>query len=257
MKAYCINLDRRPDRLEYMTHQFSIQGMTAERIVAVDANLPEVADAAALVQPMLSGQRISVGAYGCFQSHRETWLKIVASGEAHGLVMEDDLFLADGFSAYLKDGWVPSDADIVRLETFLMRTHLDMSVDFPAGSRHLWRLRSMHLGAGCYIISAAAAQRLYDCTAAIRFPVDVVLFCETSELFAELITYQMVPAPAAQEQRLRRKSFDASWLATNIGDKSHSPSRHAESLLGRLGRRMIETLRAWRQRTQYVVVPFG
>lgn len=257
MKAYCINLDRRSDRLEYMTHQFSIQGMTVERIAAVDGTLPEVAAEAALVQPILRGQNISVGAYGCFQSHREAWRKIAASCEAHGIVMEDDLVLADGFSSYLKDGWVPPDADVVRLETFLMRTHLDMSVDFPAGSRHLLRLRSMHLGAGCYVISAAAAQRLYDCTAVIRYPVDVVLFCETSELFAELVTYQMVPAPAAQEQRLRRKSLDASWLATNIGDKSHSPSRHAESWLGRLRRRMVETLRAWRQRTRYVVVPFG
>jgi glycosyl transferase family 25 len=257
MKAYCINLDRRSDRLEYMAHQFNIQGMTAERIAAIDGTLPEVAAATALVQPILKGQNISVGAYGCFQSHREAWRKIAVSGEAHGIVMEDDLVLADGFSSYLKDCWVPSDADVVRLETFLMRTHLDMSVNLPAGSRNLWRLRSMHLGAGCYVISAAAAQRLYDCTAVIRYPVDVALFCETSEFFAELVTYQMVPAPAVQEQRLRRKSFDASWLATNIRDKSHNPSRHAETLLCRLRRRMIETLRAWRQRTRYAVVPFG
>ncbi len=91
MKAYCINLDRRIDRLEYMTQQFIAHGMTVERVTAVDGSLPEVAAAVATAKPMMSGEPISVGAYGCFQSHREAWRRIVASGEAHGLVMEDDL----------------------------------------------------------------------------------------------------------------------------------------------------------------------
>lgn len=36
MKAYCINLDRRPDRLEHMERQFERLGMAFERIAAVD-----------------------------------------------------------------------------------------------------------------------------------------------------------------------------------------------------------------------------
>lgn len=257
MKAYCINLDRRADRFEYMERQFSALGMTVERISAVDGSRAEVAAAASLTQPMTSGQPISLGAYGCFQSHREVWRRIVASGEPYGLVMEDDLLLAEGFSFYLDDDWIPLGTDIVRLETFLMRTHLDQAPKIPAGSRHLQRLRSMHLGAGCYVISAPAAQRLYASTTVIRDPVDVVLFSESSELFQELVTYQMVPAPAAQEQRLHRKSEAAGWLASNIADQTFMNSRHAENFSGRIRRRLTETLRALRQGTHYVLVSYG
>lgn len=257
MKAYCINLDRRTDRLLHMMRQFSQQGMDVERVAGIDGTLPEIAATASSVAPMASGQRMSFGAFGCFQSHREAWRRIGASGEAYGLVMEDDLSLADGFSVYLQDGWVPSDADLVRLETFLTRTHVDASSRLSAGSRRLQRLRSTHIGAGCYVLNAATARRLYDYTTEIRDPVDVVLFSDASELFAELVTYQMVPAPAAQEQRLRKESGAPDRLTTNIGERLPGQSRQVETLLRRLKRRLVESIRARRIGTRYVVIPFG
>ena len=116
MKAYCINLDRRPDRLDHMTGQFGRHGMPFERIPAVDCQRPEVAAEATKCLPTSLGPRISAAAYACFQSHREAWRRLVASGESHGLILEDDLLLADGIAEYLGDGWVPPDADLVRLE---------------------------------------------------------------------------------------------------------------------------------------------
>ena len=261
MKAYCINLDRRTDRLQYMTQQFSHLGMMVERVPAIDGSLPEVAAEAALAQPTELGLRISVGAYACFQSHREVWRKIAASGETHGLVMEDDLVLAEGFSTYLQDAWVPPGADVVRLETFLTRAHLDVLPKVRAGSRYLQRLRSTHIGAGCYVLSAAAAQRLHECTTVIRNPIDVVLFSDSSELFSELAIYQMVPAPAAQQHRLHREAGTANWLTSNIVERFESevPAEAArrETALGRAKRRLVESVRARRKGTRYIVVPFG
>ena len=261
MKAYCINLDRRTDRLQYMMQQFSHQGMMVERVPATDGTQSGIAAAAALAQPTALGLRISVGAYACFQSHREVWRKIAVSGERHGLVMEDDLVLAEGFSAYLKDGWVPPDADVVRLETFLTRAHFDALPGLRAGSRYLQRQRSTHIGAGCYVLSAPAAQHLYDSTTVIRDPIDVVLFSETSELFSELAIYQMFPAPAAQQHRLHREAGTANWLTSNIVERFEAEvpayAARRETVLGRVKRRMVETVRAWRQGTRYIVVPFG
>jgi glycosyl transferase family 25 len=261
MKAYCINLDRGADRLQHMAQQFHLQGMTFERIAAIDGTRPEIAAEAARVLPTALGPRISVAAYGCFQSHRQAWSRLLASGEPHGLVSEDDLVLAEGFSAYLKDDWVPPDADLVRLETFQTRTHVDARHDHAVGSRQLRRLRSSHLGAGCYVLSAKAAQRLHECTAVIRDPVDVVLFSETSDLFADLVTYQMIPAPAVQGKRHGPETGTASWSVSNIQERfdgeAPADALRAETSLGRVKRRLVEYLRARRLGTHYIVVPFG
>ena len=90
MKAYCINLDRRPDRLEHMVQQFAARGMSFERVAAVDARDPAVAEAALRCGIGMTGKRMSAAAFATFQSHREVWRRVLASGEAHAMVFEDD-----------------------------------------------------------------------------------------------------------------------------------------------------------------------
>jgi glycosyl transferase, family 25 len=261
MKAYCINLDRSADRLEHMTQQFDRLGITFERVAGVDGDHPDVAAEAAQALPTALGPRISAHAYACFQSHRKAWGQLVASGESYGLVLEDDLLLAEGFSDYLKEGWVPSDADLVRLETFRTRTHLDANPCYAVGLRQMFRLRSSHLGAGCYILSARVALRLLKQTEVVRDAVDEVLFSETSELFSDLVIYQMVPAPAVQAKRLRPEKTGEGWLASNILERFESDvpehAIRAETSVQRLKRRLSETIRAVRRKTRYIVVPFG
>ena len=261
MKAYCINLDRRPDRLDHMMGQFGRHGMPFERIPAVDCQRPEVAAEATKCLPTSLGPRISAAAYACFQSHREAWRRLVASGESHGLILEDDLLLADGIAEYLGDGWVPPDADLVRLETFGTRLHVDAAPMHRVGSRQLRRLRSSHLGAACYVIASPAARRLFEATALIREPVDVVLFSERSAFFDRLVTYQMVPAPAVQGKRPASDAREADWSATSITERFEPdmplPAQPAETPLLRLTRRVAEALEAHRHGTRYIVIPHG
>lgn len=261
MKAYCINLDRRPDRLDHMKVQFDRQGIVFERVPAVDGQLHEVAAEAAKCPPTADGPRMSAATYACFQSHREVWRRLVRSGDTHALVIEDDLVFAEGFAAYLSNDWIPPDADLIRLETVGRKMHLDSGKFLMAGSRQLRRLRSSHLGAGCYIIGCNAARTLLEETTIVSDAVDLVLFCDRYPMFRRLVTYQMIPAPAVQGSISLSGMGEALWAKTSIterfGTDASVPSRPAETQRQRIKRRLREEVRARFLRTLYTAVPHG
>jgi glycosyl transferase family 25 len=260
MKAYCINLDRRPDRREHMWAQFDRLGITVERVPAVDGRLPEVAARTEGLGPGVNGLRLGAGAYACFQSHRQCWQRLIESGAPHAMVLEDDLLLAGDFADYLEDGWVPADADLVRLETMGIRVHLDRTRIPAGGGRYLARLRSLHLGAGCYVIARAAAIRLHRETEAIVDPVDDLLFNPKSPVFDRLVTYQMVPAPAAQGTLLPGRGKDVSWAQTSIVQRfgpNETGVAASRALHRRLLRRAIEEVSALRRGRRYTLVRHG
>jgi glycosyl transferase family 25 len=271
MKAYCINLDRRPDRLAHMTQQFAAAGLSFERVSAVDASNVEVAAAAQACKPGLTGLRMSAGAYGCFQSHREVWRRLIASGESHAMVFEDDLMLAPGIAAYLDSSWVPERADLVRLETALTRFHRDRGKGVLVGNsldgRHIHRLRSRQAGTGCYIVSAGVVPRLLALSEILADPIDEWLFNEKSTLFSSLITYQMIPAPVVQGDRLESSgpAEEPGWSISSITERfaagearaGNHPNKAPEASIARLRRRLRESWRGLATGTAYVVAPFG
>ena len=186
------------------------------------------------------------------------WRRLLASGDSHAVVFEDDLVIADGFAVYLQDGWVPRGADLVRFETFLIRVHVDRGDGTPASGRRLHRLRSRHPGTGAYLVCAPAARRLLDLTETVSDPIDEALFNEASPLFAGLTTYQMDPAPVIQGN-LVDGPLD-SWTTTSITERFAEvgvQTGPAETKVARLGRRLREEFGALRDGTRYDVVPFG
>lgn len=259
MKAYCINLDRRPDRLAHMTALLARHGVAFERVAAVDGQDRQVAAAAALCRPGMTGKRMSAGAYACFQSHRAVWRRLLASGAAHAMVLEDDLLIAEGFAAYLAPDWLPADADLVRLETYQTRLHRQVGPGLPAKGRRLYRLRSRHAGTGCYVISRAAARRLLAATETVSDPVDETLFNEASPLFSGLAIYQMVPSPVMQGKGSQEGggANRAGWVQSSIMGRDARLNSEAEGGLARLGRRLRAEIRSLLAGTCYVVVPFG
>ncbi|PZU51205.1 MAG: hypothetical protein DI568_00980 [Sphingomonas sp.] len=260
MKAFCMNLDRRPDRWAHMSREAAQAGFELGRIASVDAQKPEVAKAAAKVLPMANGHRMSAGAFGCFNSHRAAWAAIVASGESHGMVLEDDMILAPGFGALVNDaGWIPADADVVKLETWGTRAHV-AKAGTGVGGRYLGRLLSSHIGGGCYILSAATATRLLAMTERFSDPVDELLFNETLEFFPTATIYQMVPAPAVQGKRSDSGAAEPEWSEGSIMARfaeggPTAPGR--EGRLERLLRRTREELRRLRLGSRYEVIRFG
>ncbi len=258
MKVYCINLDRRPDRLAHMTEQFERLGIDFIRVPAVDGQDPGVWTEAKKCGVGFVGKKMSDGAYACFQSHRKIWQMLIESGDGHAMVLEDDVLLSSGVEQYLSANWVPEDADLVKLETFEVRVHLSRNQCAVAGPRGLKRLASSHLGTGGYVFSKQAAITLLGETRAIDAPIDEFLFNQQSPFFSVLTTYQMTPAPVIQGDRAKQTT---DWAQTSITERFAqgvtAPNILPETLVQRIQRRLREEIRALRQGSRYVVVPFG
>lgn len=259
MKAYVLNLDGRTDRLAHMRGLMEAEGLDWQRVPAVRADDPAVAAAAAAVAPGKSGRRMSVGAYAIHQSHREAWRRLVGSGAPAGLVFEDDVVFAPGVfreRADLIPDLIPDGADIVKLETYAVRTHLEAGPGIAAGPRRLKRLRAGHDGAAGYALTAAAAARLLARTEAIRDPVDETVFGQWLGDFGVL---QMTPAPVIQGDRLGLLGREVpDWAASSVAARAAGGDViRPETPLGRLLRRAREEIRARALGTEYVVVPHG
>lgn len=265
MRTYCINLDRRPDRLAHVTAEFARAGLGFERLAAVDARDPAVAEAAARMPLSFRGLRISAGAYACLQSHRLAWQRLLDSGEALAAVFEDDVILGPDLGFLAGDGWVPPDAELVKLETFRVRVHLSRRRIDLGGGNALARLHSTQLGCAGYVIRADLARRLLAMTETTGDPVDEIMFNTNLGLAAQTVIYQMVPAPAVQGDRVQqgrgpqgRGQALPDWQATSITERhaeGAAAGERPETPLGRLVRRLREELRARGQGTRYVVVP--
>ncbi len=264
MKAYCINLDRRPDRLAHMTAEFARAGIPFTRISAVDAKDPEVAAAARAVPlSVLEKARISPGAYACLQSHRLAWRRMLDEGQAHAAFFEDDVLLAPGLGFLASEDWVPPDADVVKLETFRVRVQLSRRRRAAAPGWDLARMMSAQIGAAAYILRAETAARLLALTENLGEPVDQVIFNGAYGFADTALIYQMVPAPAVQGDRLgaQRQKAVAGWQATSITERhatGQTPVQAGrEGKAARAFRRLREEGRALWGGTRYVVVPHG
>lgn len=266
MKAYCINLDRRPDRLAHMTAEFARAGIPFERIPAVDGQNPEVAAAAARLPPSSENRRMSGGAYGCLLSHREFWRRLVESGDPWGMVFEDDLLLAPEMGGLLSDDWIPAGADIIKMETLgFRRIHVSAKRHEIGRGRYVARLHSTHFGTGGYIVNSSAARRLLAETAHTGEPVDHVLFNSALPFFQTIVIFQMIPAPVLQGDKARVKDAGKvpSWNATSIIDRHVELQKgirkpiKPESPLARLWRRTSQEVKTRLRSQRYVVVPHG
>jgi len=256
MKVYCINLDRRPDRLAHMTEQFERLGVDFVRVPAVDGQDTKVQAEAERLGHERSGQPGGAGTFACFQSHKEIWRTLVKSGDSFAIVLEDDVLVADRIVEYLSVDWIPANAHIVKLETNKNRIHLCATSSTKVPEYPLQRLYSAHLGTGGYIISRKTAQKLLADTKSFDLAVDRYLFSPESKMFSELLIYQMVPAPVIQGDKAK---VESDWVKTSITDRQGAPNfcGKRERLLKRTSRRLREEIRAIRQGTRYVVVPFG
>ena len=208
------------------------------------------------------GRRLTPGAFGCFQSHRHVWRHLLASGESHAAVFEDDLVVAEGLRLCLDDAWVPSDADFVKLEANDHRVLLDRGRGLAVGARQLHRLRSRHAGTGAYVISAKAAQELLAATEVIADPIDEALFNDDSPLFDTLITYQMVPAPVIQGRRDKTPTAEGrtahgGWQTSSIDVQPVQGPKRKKGLGARVQRRMSGEIRAVKRGMLYMLVSFG
>lgn len=105
MKTYLINLDRNPERLEFMRGQLDRLGIAFERFPAVwGKGLSEAERKRGFSRTrsfIAAGKRLSDAEIGVAMSHTGCCRRMVESEVPYALILEDDVVLSDGFRGAL------------------------------------------------------------------------------------------------------------------------------------------------------------
>src|SRR5579863_9101250 len=163
MRVYLINLERRKDRLEAMREQAVGLDLGLERVAALDAG---TADRNAVNRWFANAGplgELPAGDKACLLSHRAAWERFAASGDAHAVFLEDDVRLSSVAGPMLaSDGWIPADAEVVKLEHYGPPGQRVLLADLHAVGEdfRMGRMLSRHTGAAAYILSRAAVAML-------------------------------------------------------------------------------------------------
>lgn len=262
MPAFCINLDRRPDRWARMVALADEHGFALTRVAATDAREPAEIGPLPTDAGAVLGRPILAGDLACSLSHRRVWQMILDQGHDAALVLEDDCVLAPGFAQFLDPGWVPPGVRVVRLETTLLSARYGPMEPLALPGRHMARMRSRHTGTAGSVITRAGAAFLLEAIPQFRDPVDQLLFNDRSPIFADLAPVQVFPAPVIQGQILYRDAPEA-WAESEIAPERDDPPPITDSPAGpaiRTWRRLRRAARRQVQRAlgvEKIVVPFG
>lgn len=135
------------------------------------------------------------------------WKAIVERSLPVAVVFEDDVIFSDAAGEVLRDlSWVPDDADIVRLETWLSHSVVDTAPETTVIGRGVHRLRSVQYGTAAYVITLKGAEKALRLTETFVDTADDFLFNPETPFSREFITYQMLPSVCVQDLRLNRRT---------------------------------------------------
>ncbi|WP_348645467.1 glycosyltransferase family 25 protein [Mesorhizobium sp. WSM4303] len=261
MKCLVINLDRSRDRLAHVSAEFARIGVAFERVTAVDArDRPDLAE----MPQRKKHLRMADGEIACLLSHRQCWSMIAAGDDAYGAIFEDDIVFADKAGPLLAGaGWIPADADIVKLETFFNRTVISRKGVACGHGFSASRLHAVHIGTAGYIVSRQAARDLIEATNEIAIPVDHLVFNPRFATSSRDVIYQLVPALCLQAQflgggsvqlpSLLKQERQEEWAASGMGKKRHKPIAAKVGIeIRRLARQITDLFRLRREK----IIPF-
>lgn len=241
MKLFVINLDRQPERLRRMESLFDGLGLRFSRVDAVDGQKLPVEEIRRLQSADAGSRELRAGETACFLSHRQCWQRIVDENLPCAAIFEDDLHLGSDAGALLSiEGWVPADADVVKIETKLQYARVDKAAAGAVNGRALHRLRSKHAGAGGYIVTRKGAEKLLDMSKTFPSPADQFIFNLDLPSAASLAIYQMLPAVCVQDFVVKEPS-----MIIGLGSDLHD-ERTGEKLKG-LGKLWREIKRPFLQ----------
>ena len=198
--CYFINLDRSAARRAHMEQEFARLELAAHRVAAIDGQLLTDADLPPLTSHARDVWQMSRSEIACTMSHRKAWGMIAESDATYAAVFEDDVRLAPGLAQlFAQTDWIPPDIECVKLD--LSGIHAFHLTPEPFGDgQYALSYAVSNLGSsGGYILTRAAARRLFDATAVLGGAVDNVMFACTDPGFAQLKFRQLHPAVCAQQ----------------------------------------------------------
>lgn len=178
-QVWCINLDRRRDRWEYLLHHLNHRGITfstLKRFSAVDGKNITTEDINKLVHPSFSEcifqkkrtyhEQLSIGAVGCYLSHIKLW-EVAAKENKTLLILEDDVKFAIDFTTRIKSlvQEIPKDFDAVFFHSCLKKSPLEKV------SPHILRPHIFYT-TDCYMISPIGAKKMLQYALPMRYQLD-------------------------------------------------------------------------------------
>lgn len=235
MKSYVINLERDAFRREWMRGQAEAHGIALTRFSAIDGDSLSDSEFAKHKDTSFASYSIGKREIACYLSHRAIWEVLATSEDAFAAIFEDDVHFGSGLRDFLSAvDWIPKDADIVRLETSHMLTEYTRKTAARAFGRSLHRLRGRHCGLGGYVLRREAAQFLLANISGIGNAIDEVVFNPESRISRALVTYQLVPAPVAQNatraRRLRLPELESGLQSERLAGNPALFSAHLRRL---------------------------
>lgn len=106
LKAFVINLDRSPERMEGISKNLDALGIPFERVAAVDGSKlteQEIAEHyCEALNKTLHYRPMKAGEVACYLSHRKVCQQILDSGLDYALVLEDDAELVPGSREFVE-----------------------------------------------------------------------------------------------------------------------------------------------------------
>ena len=160
-RCFYINLDRSADRRALVEAELAGAGVDAQRVAGFDgkADLGKEPTTYSAWRRTLVGSQLNGAEIGCVESHRRVLRLLVESGDAFGVILEDDVALLSGFrdavTAVVRDtaGW-----DVVRLEWRKLGVLVDPQVWTRSGHR-LVVPKNMTFGGAAFLYSKRGARR--------------------------------------------------------------------------------------------------
>lgn len=216
IKAYVINLDRNPDRMQATAETFDRLGVNYHRFAAFDGSkLPqEEFDAFVKARPR-NGKSWNRGQAGCFMSQFTLWELAANSPDPYTAIFEDDMYFSDTVADFLKDdSWVPKNCDIVRFETSTTRLLLDDAPMTTHAARGVYKVNSTSWCAGGYVLSRESAKRVIAVPPERHNTADHYLFVHEQPVIAKDLTIaQVVPALCIQDKFFHADARNAKYVS--------------------------------------------
>jgi GR25 family glycosyltransferase involved in LPS biosynthesis len=226
--AYCISLDRRPDRWAAFKATAEIAGLPVQRFSAVDAKAfgseihqhPKISLLTAhnlFRQTRRSHYEIDApGAVGASLSHFRVWETLISSGESAFLVFEDDCDIPPDFVERLERVMktLPANWDLVQFQ----RTEFKYGSNgcTPLDGGPLQTCTSL-MGAYAYMISRSGAEKLLARAYPIELHVDAYMGFMCRMGYVRMLWHPLIDIPFPQKDSdISHGSHDILALPTDM-----------------------------------------
>jgi len=180
MRAYVINLARSPERRAHMVRELDRVGMEHRFVAAVDGRALTAEDRRRLVDEEAVARAptwLTPTAIGCALSHLAAYREVLAAGESHAVVLEDDVRLPADMNALVEE----VAARMTNADVALLHYHSFQPLRLAAPSANRFcddRLLATPLDPGqlvstvAYMVTAEACSRLAATVLPVRVAAD-------------------------------------------------------------------------------------